>query len=461
MLPTDNAESRKPGIFSFLARGIAQILVMALVLGVSFAATLQLVRTKPVVPKRPVFPTVYTVETVIVRPADYQPIITLYGEVLASRTVDLRSLVSGEIISTSPKLKSGGIVEKGETLLEIDPFDYAGALREAKANADETAARMDEADARVKLEQSRLQSARDQLVLAKNDLSRIEQLRKRGTATEKQVEERKLILSQREQLVEQSEINLLGEKAKIAQLKANIDRLDWKVEQSERNLKNTRLVAPFSGTIKSSSAEIGKLVNANDIAVSMYQADSLEARFILTDERFGRLQSDQDGIVGRKLEITWNVGGIDYNFPGVIDRVGAEISSASGGVEIFATIGEGDHGISMRPGAFVEITMPDSTFKNHVRLPDSAVYNATAAYVVKDGVLVERQVEIAAFDGDYVLVSSGLQENDEVLVTRISEISAGLKVRKEGDPEEIPGSRTDKPAQGDWNSAKPDSGNEG
>jgi RND family efflux transporter MFP subunit len=442
-----------------VVRGAAQLFLMALVLAASFAITTYLVRTKPEVKARPVFPTVYTVDTIIAQTGTYQPVINLYGDIVAGRSVELRSLVSGEIISVSPKLKSGGTVEAGEFLLEIDPFDFLGALREAEANAAETAAKINEANARLMLEQSGLASARDQLELANSDFSRIADLRKSGAANQKQVDDRKFVLSQRAQVVDQGELNIVAEKARIDQLKANSDRLDWKVQQARRNLANTRLTAPFSGTIRSSAAEIGKLANANDIMVSMYQSDSLEARFILTDERFGRLQADADGIVGRRVAVVWNLGGTDHEFSGRIDRIGAEITSASGGVEIFATLESSANPFAMRPGAFVEIRLPDRSFVDHIALPDSALYNADTVYVVEDGKLVSHSVTIAGFDGDEILVSAGISPGEEVLVTRISEISPGLKVRKEGEAGETPNSPKAVKAPDTTSSEKPETSN--
>ena len=50
-----------------------------------------------------------------------------------------------------------------------------------------------------------------------------------------------------------------------------------------------------------------------------------------------------------------------------------------------------------------------------------------------DGELQERIVEIAAFEGETAIITAGLQTGDEVLTTRITEVSAGLRVRKEGE----------------------------
>lgn len=417
-----------------LLRAVGQFVLMLAILGGGFLGMNALIASKPEKPGRPIFPRVYTVETIIAKSADHQPKISLYGEIVAARSVDLRSLVSGQVISVSQKLKSGGMVTKGEALVKIDRFNYEGQLREANANAAETKARIQENEAGVRLETARLVSVKEQLALAQKDLDRIQQLRKRGTATSKQVEDKTLILSQRRQSVEQSEVNIITANAKLAQQQAALVRLTWKIELSERNLKDTILVAPFSGIIRSTKVQVGKLVGANDVLVSMYQSDLLEARFVLTDERFGRIQADKDGLINRPVNVIWTVGGKKYSYNAAIDRIGAEIASTRGGVEVFANIEQNNANIALRPGAFVDINLADRTFENHISLPDTALYNGDTIYIVERKKLVGKKVSVASFDGESVLIESGISAGDVVLTTRISEVSNGLRVRKEGDP---------------------------
>lgn len=422
-----------------LLRAGGQFVLMLLILSGGFLGMKALIASKPEKPERPIFPRVYTVETVVAKSANHQPKVFLYGEVVAGRSVDLRSLVSGQVTSVSQKLKSGGMVQKGDALVEIDRFSYEGQLREAKANAAETKARIQEYKAGVRLETGRLASVKEQLALAQKDLDRIQQLRKRGAATSKQVEDKALTLSQRRQSVEQSEVNIIAANAKLAQQQAVLERLAWKIELSQRNLKDTILVAPFTGTIRSTQVQAGKLVGANDVLVSMYQSDLLEARFVLTDERFGRIQADGNGLIGRPVNVTWTVGGKEYLYNAKIDRIGAEIASARGGIEVFATIEQNNSAIALRPGAFVDINLADRIFENHIQLPDTALYNGDTIYIVKQKKLVAKKVTIASFDGENILVQSGILAGDEVLTTRISEVGNGLRVRNEGDPTRVRG----------------------
>ncbi|MEE9314295.1 MAG: efflux RND transporter periplasmic adaptor subunit [Rhizobiaceae bacterium] len=412
---------------------VLQAVLMIAVLAGSIFIMKQMIAGKPKPKVRPAFKTVYTIETITAKKADNQPVFTSYGQTVAARTVDLRSLVSGEIIKVSSKLRAGAQVAKGEALVEIDDFNYQGALSEAKASLSEAQARIGENEAQISLEKGRLKAAIEQLGFAQSDLTRAKRLKSRGTSTQKELDARKLIVSQRNQSVALSRDTIKVQQSRIAQVKASIERLDWKVRQAQRNLESTVLVAPFSGIVRSSSAEIGRAITANDVVVSLYEADALEVKFTLTDAQYGRLQIAENGLNGRPVKVVWSVGGKEYIYPATIDRVGAEITSNRGGVELFALVGKTNNDVSIRPGAFVEVRVPDKVFKSTIAIPDTAIYGTQDVYVEVDGKLLKKQISIAAYDGEQAFISSGLQVGDKVLITRITEVSDGLKVRYEGE----------------------------
>ncbi len=376
----------------------------------------------------PSLQTSFAVDTMVARSGNFRPQITVYGEIFPQSTVDLRALVSGQIIRVHPELKEGALLQEGTELLQIDPFSFEVALNEAIANRDETKARIAENQARIDIETSRIRSLKEQLELAQNDLRRITELRQRGTSTPKQVEDRAFIVSQRSQSLEQSELNLIAEKARLEQFNATLVRYNWKVTQAERNLADTILYAPFTGVVSQDNAAIGRIVNVNDPVVSLYDANKLEVRFTLTDQRFGRLQADKPGIVGRAVQVNWIVGNQKFKYPAVIDRISARIDSSKGGVEVIAILQSGFQSSPVRPGAFVEVIVPDSQFENHFRIPQSSLYGDETIYVVENGVLSARNIVIHANDGDFMIVSGELKQGEEVLLTRISEISDGLNV---------------------------------
>ena len=429
-LPSDAPAPAPPErrVLARIARAAIQaILMIAIIAGAAKIADI-MIKSAPETKKRPAFKTVYTIDTVRAVRADNQPTFVSYGQIVAARNVDLRALVSGEIVSVSRNLQSGAAIREGDTLVEIDRFNYQGALQEAKANLDEAKAKRSENEARITLERSKLESAKEQLAFATADLERVKKLKQRGTSTQQQLEARNLIVSQRKQALAISTDTIKIEQSRLVQMDATIARLQWRVDQAQRNLDNAILVAPFSGIVRSSAAEVGRLVSANDVVVSMYEADSLEAKFTLTDSQYGRLQASEAGLVGRKVNVVWTVGGERFSWPARIDRLGAEIASNRGGVELFAQLDRSDNPVAIRPGAFVEVSVPDKIFRDTIAVPDTAIYGSDTIYVAIDGKLVERKVRVAAYDGATVLISTGIEPGEAVLTTRITEVSEGLSV---------------------------------
>ncbi|MEM7068751.1 MAG: efflux RND transporter periplasmic adaptor subunit [Pseudomonadota bacterium] len=441
----DDEAPRERSVVSSLARGIFQFILMAAVLGAGAYGMNHLTALKEDPPSRPPFKTVYTVERVTVQKGEFQPSLTVYGEVQAAKSVELRSLVAGKVVWVNPELKTGARVEKGEELFKIDQFSFEKELATAKANHSETLARISENEARIGIEKSRISRTQDQLKLAENDLERITSLSKNGTATAKQVEDRAFIVSQRKQALEQSELNLVAEGARLEQQKAILSRHQWAINQAERNLKDTVFLAPSSGIVNEKSVAIGRLLGANDMAISMYEADRLEVRATLTDQRFGRIQSDDTGLIGRPVKMIWSVGGEEHQYEAVIERITARIESSRGGVEVIAAISDALEDSALRPGAFVELIVPDKKFSNHFRVPETAIYDNDTVYVIRDGVLESRQIVIHAHDGNHTIINGNIADGDEVLITRIAEISNGIRVKSpktssvEGDENQVVG----------------------
>lgn len=414
-----------------VAKGIAQLVLSLAILATAAYATRLIVADRPERSRRPAFTTSYTVQTVEAVRADHRPTFVAYGQTVAGRTVDLRSLVGGEITAVSPNLQAGARVAEGEELVTVDRFAYEGAVAEAQAGLAEAEARIAENEARISAERAKEGAMREQLELAEADLERIQRLRRRRQGTQQQVEARQLVVSQRQQTLDQSRELVKIEEARLAQQRAGLARLQWAQQRAERDLASTVLRAPFDAVVRTAAAEVGRLVSANDVVVSLYEAGVIEARFTLTDAAFGRLQASNEGLIGRDVTVRWSVGGRTYDYPATIERLGADIASNRGGVEVFARLEPVTDQPALRPGAFVEIVVPDVQYLDTFALPDSALFDGVM-YVAVDGKLEERAVEIAAFDDDRVLVRSGLEEGDRVLVTRITEVSAGLNVREEG-----------------------------
>ena len=426
----DPADGTERPVRRSLLRPLAQVALMALVLAGAWVAMERLAASSVERTPRSFTPTVYTVDMTTAMRADNRPVIKLYGQVAAGRSVELRTPVSGDIVEIHPDLAAGRQVSEGAVLVRIDPFAYEGALLEARANLASVRGAIEEIDARLASEREQLEAAGQQLQFAQDDLDRALALAQSGTLTDQQVDARRLVLSQRQQAASQSRNNIRIAEAQRAQQEANAERLEWKVSEAERRLSQTALVAPFDGIVSEETVDTGGSVSANEVVASIYDDTALEVQFTLTNAQYGRMATDDDPLVGRQVSLTWTVGGIDYTWPATIDRIGARVSAERGGVEVHARISEAANPVQLRPGAFVALTVPDRNWPETFRLPETAIRSSDHVFVVVDGELRRRDVRLIAWDGEDAIVDGDLADGDTVLVTRLTEASEGVKVRE-------------------------------
>lgn len=370
-----------------------------------------------------------TVDLLPAQPGTYQPDWRFFGEIVAAAQFDVRPAVSGAVVQIHDQLRAGGEVKRGDVLLKIDPFNYQGALTEAEANLAEAQLATTEARARLDVEKINVESAKAQLELAKRDVERAQRLNQRGAFTDQEVEERQLVVLQRAQALAQSESNLSVLGAQVEQRQAAIARAEWRVAQAEKNLAQTTITAPFDGVVQSETIEVGRLVSANEVIASLFDVSELEARFVMTDKQFGELSANR--LIGRAVQVRWQIEPRPVVMNAQIVRSGALVDAGRGGVDVFAAV-EQDVANPLRPGTFVQIEVKGPQYQQALLLPETALYDNKFVYVRQQGRSARKQVRFIGFSGSSVVVQSDeIGAGDEIITTRLAQISEGLKVMNE------------------------------
>ncbi|MCB1511146.1 MAG: efflux RND transporter periplasmic adaptor subunit [Hyphomicrobiaceae bacterium] len=434
---TNKATAARPGgasplrLASRAARLLLQAVLPILVLAVAVAGFSYMKATKPEVAKRKPREVVYSVATLPVAIGNVLPKLTLYGTTVAGRQVELRSLVAGRVIETGPGLRDGAIVQKDDVLLRIDPFDFQAKIKETRAQLAEAKARRAEMLASVATEEGNLKFARAQLELARTDLQRAVPLARRGTVTEQTVDNRRLVVFQREQAVTQSSNTISVWKARIAQQDAVIDRLGTALAQAEKRLEETVLRAPFNAYVASIGAQVGRMLGANDSVATLIDKDWVDVRFTLTNAQYGRLAGGREELIGRKLSLEWIVGRKAFTYEAKIERIGARVTSNTGGVDVYARLADPLRPVPVRPGVFMTVTLNDARFESVARVPSTAVYDNARVFVVEQGRMRERKIEVIGVDGADVLVTGELKAGDKVVTTRLSTPGNGVRVQEQ------------------------------
>ncbi|MGB0922080.1 MAG: efflux RND transporter periplasmic adaptor subunit [Alphaproteobacteria bacterium] len=421
---------KKSKLRSFIS-GVPKGVMPFAVIGGGVVIAMILIATAPKVEPEGTGESAYAVAVVPTKIETITPQLSAFGSVIAGRQIDLRSHVAGEIVWRAEALKDGGTVTKGDVLVQIDPFDYETQLADRKAQLREARAGLAETKARVRATKAQLEKARTQLKLRKRDYDRAKKLKRDGTVSQKYLDQSEIALSQQEQAVAQAESELEIADARMDQQRATISRLERSVTTAERNLDHADLKAPFSGVAAKVYVDLGKRVSPNEPIATLIDTASLEVRFTLPSVQFGRLLEAGTLEKGAPILVRWRVGGATIQSAAWFDRVGAQIDTRSGGVDLYAKLATEDGKASaIRAGAFVEVVLDDRTFENVVRLPEDALYHNEIVYTVNDeSRLVKHIVDVLAYnEGDVIIRGSTLPVQSRIMITRLPRAGSGVLV---------------------------------
>lgn len=388
-----------------------------------------LLATAPGVPRAVPVERAVPVATAPITVTTEQPTLRLYGVVSAGQSLDLLARVPGTIEQVSDGLRNGGFVEKGELLFEIDQFRYEAALAEAQQQLAEAEARLSEIELNMQGDTELLALAKERLEIAERTFDRAERLQRSQTISDSTVDERRLAL-----LAQRVDVTAQETREKVAtalqqQQEAIVERLKQAVSLAQRDLDDTRIVAPFDGFINNVNAVAGRTVARNEQVAELLDANWLEVSVVMTKSQLGRILFYEGEIIGRKVKVQWNLGETPREFTATVERVNSEIDPTTGGLRVYARFDDAGPETMLRAGAFVEVLVPDRRYSDVVRLPEAALYEGDLVYILDDDSrLVVREVVRRGSDGGDVYVSGDLKEGEQALAMRIPGVGEGLKV---------------------------------
>lgn len=404
------ASTPKPGRRKRLVNTVAFVVILLVGVG----SMVMLVNTKPELAPVERKETVFAVSTQEAVFTDNRPELVVFGEIAAGHQTDLRALVGGDIVSISKNFRNGGAVRKGEALVVIDPFEYEAAIAETRA-------KIAESNARLKSETVSLTTDKEVWSLRDRDAKRFQRLHKKGSVSDKSRDQAMMDLSLQTQTVARREAAILTERAKLEQQKVALQR-------AERDLKRAVLRAPYDGFLSQVSVQRGSLVSSNDRIAHLVGSSAFEARGHMSDAQYGRVLED-GGLEGRPSVVRWKVGDRTIDYQAVVARITASIDADSGGVTFYALLEADGIDLPIRPGAFVEISLPDRYFPDSARLPAVAVHDDRRVFVLVDGRLHSRAINVLGREGDDVIIDGKLQPGERVVLTRFTEMAPGVRAQ--------------------------------
>jgi len=395
-----------------------------------------LIGTRPEARPNPPTEKVRPVNVVRARFESVQPTLLVYGEIVAGREAEIRSMVAGRLVYLDPAYRNGAYVDAGSRLVAIDTFEYELAVKEQLADLNGARARLQELSSELSVQRRLVVLFDEQIELRQRDGDRIANLVDTGQMAEKAFDDAKIALNAARQQRLQGEQTVKVLMARIDQQRAAVERRQAELDRAERALVDTDIIAPFSGFLQDIVVAIGKRVAVGESIGRLIDARGLEVRFELANADYSRLvgatharlDSTSHPLAATEIQVSWRLGATVYRYSGVIERTGAEIDSASGGIVLYAPITSGPTGI-LRPGAFVEVSVPDVAYDGVIVLPSTALSDDGVIYVVEDSRLVARKVAVVREFGDKIYITSDIRPMTEIVTEQFPDIGPGIRVR--------------------------------
>ena len=409
--------------------------VFLLLLGIMISAWF--IFSKPTALPREPEEDIYPVEALFIEAETIQPEISVFGNVRAARIANINSMVAGRVVSVSSLFRDGSFVSAGSELALIDSTEYALSVEQRQAEVDRVKALISELSTEALWESKIMANIERQSEIAAADLKRLVDLEDKGLASKKSKDETELVFFKSESTKLRHSQSLERINSRIIQNKAQLIAAEASLAIAQRDLSNTRLIAPFDGYLTDIRAANGQRVSSGETIGRLLSATELEVVFDVPDDSFFGLSTEsqnandrQAGLLfDRPVEVEWKLGSVVKIFEAQLARQGAEMAPELGGVKFYAVLAEGAHLEGLRAGAFVEVKMKVQTYKEVFRLPSTAVTSDSRAYIIENGRLRAVDVIILRSIGDELLIRADVPSAGASVVARVfPQIGEGLKV---------------------------------
>lgn len=417
------------------------------------------------------------VETDQVQAFDGTILIDIDGVATPFRRVTLAAEVDGRIVEKSPKSRGGKVVEENAELLVIDPTDYSLEVARLQTQLRQANEELASVEVDISNTQELVELAQENLDLWQRELARQVKLARSTAVTEASLDDtRRQELSGRNSL--QTQKNQLASLAKRkSMLEAARDNIAVQLQQAEAVLARTRVRAPMMGTVITSHVEEGDYVREGDPLVEISAARPMEVRCNLRIDQLywvwlaGARQAEAATrlpdaptpppvgweIPQLPVEVMYDFGGEQYIWDGILFRYdGTGLDEQTRTVPCRVLVEDplqarlakrtaqptGSNGrpggrnvelpnVRLFSGMYVDVRIRIEPPVPLLAIPNAALRPGNQVWVVRDGRLTIRPVEIAKVEDSIVLVRSAdpnLVPGDRVVTSPLAAVQDGMDV---------------------------------
>jgi HlyD family secretion protein len=325
-------------------------------------------------------------------PSQADAVLTASGYVVARRKAAVASKGTGTLVYLA--VEEGDRVKKGQVIARLDDSDVMATLRRARENL-----RVAEAD----LDEARKNYERMRAVIEKRAVS---------------------------------QADYDAAEARYKRVVFTIEAAKYAVREAEVAVENTRIIAPFDGTVLKKNADVGEIVaplagaaSSKAAVVTIADMSSLEVDADVSEANITRVAAEQN------CEITLDAYP-QHRYPGYVSNIVPTADRAKATVMVKIKFKEYDQRVLPEMGAKVTFLAPGTradamTVKPLLTVPAAAVAardGRAVVFQIKENRAVEMPVTTGRRIRNAIEITGGLKEGDRVISKADDRIKNGTKV---------------------------------
>lgn len=193
---------------------------------------------------------------------------------------------------------------------------------------------------------------------------------------------------------------------------------------AKKGLDDCKLYAPFGGYIAEKSAEVGSNMLPGAPLFKLVEINKVKVKISVPEDEIGHMKK------GMKMNVT--VPALDgRNYQGTVTETDVTANLLSRSYNVKMVIDNRDR--SLLPGMICQVSAEaDSTGNSVILLPSHLVQlgedNTRFVWVNAGGVAQKRVIQTAQVTAHGVIVASGLNPGDQVIVKGQQKVSSGQKI---------------------------------
>lgn len=350
------------------------------------------------------------VTTLSIKVIDHATTIYAMGNVIPSQSLNLTSRISGMVTELGENFIEGGLLKKGEKIVQLDPTDFRLIVKQKQSD-------LAQAEFNLKLEQGQQAIAQREFELLGSKLS-------------------------------QQELELVLRKPHLKAATNKVMAAEATLKQAQLDVHRTLTVSPFNAIILERNANIGSWISTFSTGTPLAKLVGINSFWIDTSLPMNKLKwlsipgiSDQPA---SEVKITYkSAWGKGVYRSATVKRLKAEVEAQGRMAKLIIEVKDplsqlaaNKNAPPMILGTFVRVAITGRTLKDVIALPESTLHDGRYLWLVDQRqVLIIKEVHPLWMEQDMIYLSKNdLAENVQVISSNLSTPVAGMQIQPINQP---------------------------